>query len=86
MGPKKFHGRTTVRRHDPPGALELEADSGPFGTARIAFDIRAWGDKTVVIVDEHPLGGLGGQLHNVVLDALLQIRHRNMLRRPVQGR
>ncbi|MEU0302115.1 SRPBCC family protein [Streptomyces sp. NPDC006175] len=81
LGPKELRGRTTVRRLDRPGALELEVYSGPLGTARIAFDIRTWGDKTLVLLDEHPLQGLGGILHNVALDAVLQIRHRTMLKR-----
>jgi hypothetical protein len=81
LGPKEFQGHTTVRLFDPPGALELEADSGPLGTARIAFDIRPWGDNTLVIVDEHPLRGPGGQFHNAALDVFLQIRHRTMLGR-----
>ncbi|MER5359971.1 SRPBCC family protein [Streptomyces sp. NPDC002785] len=81
LGPKEFHGRTIVRRLERPRALELEVDSGPLGTARIAFDIRPWGDKTLVLLDEHPLRGLGGKLHNAVLDALVQIRHRTMLER-----
>ncbi|MFJ7198644.1 MULTISPECIES: SRPBCC family protein [unclassified Streptomyces] len=81
VGPKEFHGHTTVRRLDAPRALELEVDGGPLGTARIAFDIRPWGEKTLVILDEHPLRGLGGSLHNTVVDALAQIRHRSMLRR-----
>ncbi|MCX4679503.1 SRPBCC family protein [Streptomyces sp. NBC_01433] len=81
LGRKEFHGRTVVRLLDPPGALELEAHSGPLGTARIAFDIRPWGDDTLVLVDEHPLRGIGGQLHNAAVDALLQMRHRTMLRR-----
>ncbi|MFB6718491.1 MULTISPECIES: SRPBCC family protein [unclassified Streptomyces] len=55
VGPKEFHGRTTVRRLDALRALELEAHGGPLGTARIAFDVRPWGDKTLVILDEHPL-------------------------------
>ncbi|MET7494176.1 SRPBCC family protein [Streptomyces sp900116325] len=82
VGPKEFQGRTTVRRIDRPHALELEADGGPLGTARIAFDIRPWGDdRTLVILDEHPLQGFGGTLHNTVLDAVLQVRHRTMLAR-----
>ncbi|WP_406379134.1 SRPBCC family protein [Streptomyces sp. NBC_01618] len=81
LGPKEFRGRTTVRRLDAPRALELEADGGPLGTARIAIDVRPWGDKTLVILDEHPLRGLGGSLHNTVLEALAQFRHRSMLRR-----
>ncbi|WP_405652238.1 SRPBCC family protein [Streptomyces sp. RK9] len=79
LGPKEFEGFTVVRRHEPPRALELEAHSGPLGTARIAFDIRPWGEHTLVILDEHPLRGMGGALHNSALDALLQLRHRRML-------
>ncbi|WP_392667572.1 SRPBCC family protein [Streptomyces sp. LN785] len=81
LGPKEFRGHTVVRLLDPPRALELEADSGPLGTARIAFDIRPWGDETLVVVDEHPLRGVGGRLHNAAVDALLQMRHRTMLKR-----
>ncbi|MFE5098252.1 hypothetical protein ACFRCI_50765 [Streptomyces sp. NPDC056638] len=80
-GSTEFDGRTTVRRLDAPRALELEAHGRPLGTARIAFDIRPWGDKTLVILDEYPLRGLGGSLHNTVLDTIAQIRHRSMLRR-----
>ncbi|MFI1931518.1 MULTISPECIES: SRPBCC family protein [unclassified Streptomyces] len=81
LGPKEFTGRTVVRRIERPGALELEAEAGPLGSARIALDIRPWGDKTLVTVDEHPLRGIGGTLHNVLLDSLIQIRHRTMLAR-----
>ncbi|MFG2590040.1 SRPBCC family protein [Streptomyces sp. NPDC048438] len=81
LGPKDFQGRTTVRRLERPEVLELEVYSGFLGTARIGFDIRPWGDETLVLLDEHPLQGLGGTLHNVALDAVLQIRHRAMLRR-----
>lgn len=37
--------------------------------------------KALVILDEHPLRGLGGSLHNTVVDAFAQIRHHGMLRR-----
>ncbi|MEU1367769.1 SRPBCC family protein [Streptomyces sp. NPDC005803] len=82
VGPKEFHGHTTVRRLERPHTLELEAHSGFLGTARIAFDIRPWGDdETLVLLDEHPLRGTSGSLHNAAVDALLQIRHRAMLGR-----
>ncbi|MEU2676004.1 SRPBCC family protein [Streptomyces sp. NPDC007107] len=81
LGPKDVRGRTTVRRLERPRALELEVDSGFLGTARIAFDIRPWGEETLLLIDEHPLQGLGGALHNVALEAVLQIRHRAMLGR-----
>ncbi|MBC9712801.1 SRPBCC family protein [Streptomyces sp. TRM66268-LWL] len=81
LGPKEVEGFTVVRRHEPPRVLELEAHSGPFGTARIAFDIRPWGEHTLVVLDEHPLRGLGGALHNSALDTLLHLRHRRLLSR-----
>ncbi|WP_330456358.1 SRPBCC family protein [Streptomyces sp. NBC_00820] len=83
LGRKKAEGFTVVRRYEPPRYLELEAHAGE-ESARIAFDILPWGDDTLVIVDEHPLRGLSGSLHNTVLDALIQIRHRKMLSRLAQ--
>lgn len=80
VGPRRIEGYTVVRRYEPPRYLELEANS-PFGNARIAIDVRGWGDETLVILDEHPLRGLGSKLHNVALDAVIQIRHRGMLGR-----
>ncbi|MET8694546.1 SRPBCC family protein [Streptomyces bauhiniae] len=80
IGPWHVDGHTVVRRYEPPRYLELEAKA-PFGDARIAIDVRDWGGESLVIVDEHPLSGLGGKLHNVVLDAVIQLRHRDMLSR-----
>ncbi|MEU0956510.1 SRPBCC family protein [Streptomyces niveus] len=74
-------GSTVVRRCEEPGVLELEADSGRLGTARIAVEIRPWGENALVIIDEHPLRGPGGLLHNTAVDALIQLRHRSMLAR-----
>ncbi|WP_228992165.1 SRPBCC family protein [Streptomyces sp. DH8] len=81
LGPKEFTGRTVVRRIEKPHTLELEAEAGALGSARIALEVRPWGDKTLVTVDEHPLRGVGGTLHNFLLDSLIQIRHRAMLAR-----
>lgn len=82
LGPWKGSGRTTVRRAEAPRILELEADSGPLGTARIAIEVRPWGEKdSIVVIDEHPLRGAADALHNVVIDAFLQVRHRSMLQR-----
>ncbi|MFJ9054729.1 SRPBCC family protein [Streptomyces sp. NPDC102409] len=81
IGPVTLHNRTVVRRSEPLKALELEADSGPLGTARIAVELRPWGGHTLVIFDEHPLSGLGGLLHNGLLDLAQQVRHRVVLRR-----
>ncbi|MFI9047234.1 SRPBCC family protein [Streptomyces sp. NPDC053427] len=81
VGPWTLQGHTTVRRCVPPRELELEVDSGSLGTARIAINVRSWGENSLVIVDEHPLTGLAGVLHNAALDAFLQLRHRSMLSR-----
>ena len=81
IGPWTVGGHTVVRRYEPPQWLELEAYSGPLGTARIAVEVRPWGADTLVILDEHPLRGPGGALHNVALDVLIQLRHRSMLGR-----
>ncbi|MFJ8142763.1 SRPBCC family protein [Streptomyces sp. NPDC096013] len=81
IGPLTLHNRTVVRRSEPPSVLELEAHSGPLGTARIAMELRPWGEQTLIILDEHPLRGAGGALHNPLLDAAQQMRSRAMLAR-----
>lgn len=59
IGLLTLHNRTVVRRSEPTAVLELEADSGPLGTARIAMELRPWGEHTLLILDEHPLRGAG---------------------------
>jgi uncharacterized membrane protein YgcG len=81
LGPARLTNETVVRRCDEGAGLELEARAGVLGTARIAIELRPWGDHCLVIVDEHPLQGAGGALHNVGVEALIQIRHRAMLAR-----
>ncbi|MFF1420882.1 SRPBCC family protein [Streptomyces sp. NPDC058280] len=81
LGPWTVGGHTVVRRYEPPHRLELEAYSGPLGTARIAIEVQPWGQDTLVVVDEHPLRGPGGAVHNTAVDTLIQIRHRSMLGR-----
>ncbi|MFD4750841.1 SRPBCC family protein [Streptomyces rubiginosohelvolus] len=79
LGRWSAQGRTTVRRCEAPHVLELEAESGWLGTARIALKVRPWGRNTLVIIDEHPLRGPAAKLHNTVIDAFVQVRHRSML-------
>ncbi|MFI1158493.1 SRPBCC family protein [Streptomyces sioyaensis] len=81
LGPWKLDSHTVVRRCVPTRELELEVDSGRLGTVRVALELRPWGAHTLVLVDEHPLGGPAGRLHNTVLDVFLQLRHRDMLSR-----
>ncbi|WUU18353.1 hypothetical protein OG866_01620 [Streptomyces sp. NBC_00663] len=59
------------------GTSRAHADSG--GTARIAIELREWGEHSLVIVDEHPLREAAITLHDVGFDALLQLRHRTVL-------
>ncbi|MEU3844281.1 SRPBCC family protein [Streptomyces sp. NPDC028635] len=81
LGPLRLSNETIVRRCEEGAALELEANAGPLGTARIAIELRPWGDGCLVIVDEHPLQGAGGLLHNAGFEVLIQVRHRAMLAR-----
>jgi hypothetical protein len=81
LGPLRLTNETVVRHCEEGVCLELEAHAGVLGTARIAIELRPWGEHCLVIVDEHPLQGAGGRLHNVGFDALIQLRHRTMLAR-----
>jgi uncharacterized protein YndB with AHSA1/START domain len=72
---------TTVRLVEPGHRLELEAYAGRVGSARISIALLQWGeDRTLVILDEHPLSGPGARWHSVLVDALLRIRNRRMVR------
>ncbi|MFF9268154.1 SRPBCC family protein [Streptomyces rochei] len=81
LGPVRLNNESVVRRFVAGSELEIEAKAGPLGTARIAIELRPWGEQCLVIVDEHPLRGPGGLLHNVGVEALIQVRHRAMLAR-----
>ncbi|MFD0312995.1 SRPBCC family protein [Streptomyces flavalbus] len=81
LGPVRLRNESVVRRCEPGSVLEIEAKAGRLGTARIAIELRPWGEQCLVIVDEHPLRGPGGLLHNVGVEALIQVRHRAMLDR-----
>jgi hypothetical protein len=45
------------------------------------MELRPWGEHTLIILDEHPLRGVGGSLHNGLLEGVMQVRHRAMLSR-----
>ncbi|GGY99860.1 SRPBCC family protein [Streptomyces poonensis] len=81
IGPLTLENRTVVRYCEEGRELGLEAHAGPLGTARIVIEVRPWGEDTLVLIDEHPLSGVGGMLHNVAMEAVIQIRHRAMLKR-----
>lgn len=81
IGPLQLDNETVVRHCEEGTRLELEAKAGVLGSARIAIELRPWGEHCLVIVDEHPLRGAGGRLHNAGFEALIQLRHRAMLAR-----
>jgi uncharacterized protein YndB with AHSA1/START domain len=72
---------TTVRVMEPGRRLELEAHARRLGSARVSIELLGWGrDRTIVIIDEHPLTGPGARWHSVPLDAALRLRNRRMMR------
>lgn len=73
-GPIHMKDRTTVRIAEPLHRLEMEANARPVGTARISVEVLAWGEKSVVVIDEHPLSGLGWLLHNPLSEMVLSLR------------
>lgn len=81
LGPLRLNNESVVRHKVDGSLLEIEAKAGSLGTARISVELRPWGEQCLVIVDEHPLRGPGGLLHNAGAEALIQVRHRTMLAR-----
>ncbi|WP_037055570.1 SRPBCC family protein [Pseudonocardia asaccharolytica] len=72
---------TTVRLVEPGRRLELEAYAGRLGSARISIALLPWGEeRTLVIVDEHPLTGPGALWHTLLVDVLLRFRNQRMVR------
>lgn len=79
-GSLSFQDSTVVRRVEPLHRLELEAHARWAGSARVAIETLAWGDGTLVLIDEHPLTGPAAIMHNIAVDGLLRVRNRRMLR------
>jgi hypothetical protein len=72
---------TTVRLVEPKRRLELEANAGRLGTARVSIALLPWGeDHTVVILDEHPLTGPGARWHSMLVEVLLRFGNQHMIR------
>jgi uncharacterized protein YndB with AHSA1/START domain len=81
VGPWTLDDVTTVRLAEPRQRLELEAQAGRLGSARISIVLLPWGDdQTVVILDEHPLSGPGVRWHSLAVEGLLRFRNERMLR------
>jgi uncharacterized protein YndB with AHSA1/START domain len=79
LGPLHFQDSCAVRICEPGRRLELEAKAEPFGTARIAFTLIPWSEHTLVLLDEHPLLGVGARLQGPPSELALHLRNRRIL-------
>jgi uncharacterized protein YndB with AHSA1/START domain len=81
VGPWTLNDVTTVRLVEHGQHLELEAHAGWLGSARVSIRLLPWGtERTVVILDEHPLTGAGARWHSLPMEGLLRVRNERMLR------
>ncbi len=80
-GPLHLEDRTTSRIFEENKLLELEAHARPYGSVRISIQVLAWGEDSVVIIDEHPLRGSSLIYENPIVELLLTLRGRRMLNR-----
>ncbi|WP_199549265.1 SRPBCC family protein [Streptomyces sp. N35] len=79
MGPVTLDDTSTVRVCEPLRRLELEAQAGQFGAARIAMKLIPWGENTLFILDWHPIRGPGSRMHGMPVDYLVKVRNGMML-------
>ncbi|MFB7949096.1 SRPBCC domain-containing protein [Kitasatospora phosalacinea] len=79
LGPAALEDTCVVRICEPGRRLELEAAAAPLGTARIAFSLVPWGGHTLLLLDEHPLRGLGARLESPLTELVLHLRNRRLL-------
>ncbi|HET6793899.1 MAG TPA: SRPBCC family protein [Acidimicrobiales bacterium] len=84
VGPVTVRDRTFVRISEPPGRLELEARALPVGTLRISIEVMPWGDEALVVIDEHPLRGPSLLMENPLVEGILTLRNRRMVRKLAQ--
>jgi hypothetical protein len=73
--------QTQVLAVTPDRCLELRAHAWPAGTARIILEIEPVAGGYLVSMDEYPDQGVAKQLHNPVLDKIIQLRNVETLRR-----
>lgn len=79
IGPFRFASITVVRDVERPLRLEMEADARILA-ARVALSIRPWGDGSLVVLEEHWIRGPRLLLGNPLIDLVLNIRNRMMVR------
>lgn len=79
IGPLRFASSTVVRDVERPRRLEIEADAR-MPAARVALSIRPWVDGSLVVLEEHWIRGPHLLLGNPLIDLVLNIRNRMMVR------
>jgi uncharacterized protein YndB with AHSA1/START domain len=79
-GPLSLRDHTVSRVCEPPHLLQLEAYAHPIGSVRISIEVVSWGSDSLVILDEHPLRGPGLLLENPLVEGILTLRNRRMVR------
>ncbi|MFD3944385.1 SRPBCC family protein [Streptomyces sp. NPDC058579] len=78
-GPLTLDDTCVVRVCEPGRRLELEAKADPFGAARIAMNLKPWGENTLFTLDWHPLRGPGTRMHGLPVDYVMAVRNGMML-------
>lgn len=78
--PLRMQDRTTVREYDEDRRLRMEAHARHWGTAEVAIEVFAEGDGCRVVLDEHPVSGIGARLHSPLSEAVLRVRNVRMMR------
>lgn len=81
VGPILLRDLTRVEEVEEGRRLVLAARMMPFAVNRVVFTLHATAGTTQVDVEERPVEGPVAALWNPVLDALMWLRNREMLRR-----
>ena len=81
VGPFILRDLSRVIEVEEPRRLVLRAQMRPLAVNRVAFALRPHDDGTEVEVEEHPIEGPARWLWNPVLDGVMWLRNKEMLRR-----
>lgn len=82
VGPLSTDDATEVLAFSrPDGPVVLKARAWPTGSARVTITFEAAPGGSEVVIDEVPIEGPAKTLHNPVLDALINLRNVECLRR-----
>jgi uncharacterized protein YndB with AHSA1/START domain len=79
--PLLLKDETRVEQCEPPTRLVLLARGRPWGEARVDLRLTAEDGGTLVRLEESPVSGPGGLLHNPLTEALLKARNVETLAR-----